>query len=705
MQLIRSDLVDSMASDIQAFFKAEAREILDELTRGLLALEKAPRQVEIVKECFRLAHTLKGAARVVQHPQISEIAHVIEDALTPFRDGADELGSGYVTDLLSLLETIRMEINAMGRAPEAPGSRPPPFPAETTSARIETVRVEIEAMNALLAGLSEAAIQLGPLKTGADALQQIDSAISSMYYQLELDAAGAPADHARHRSAAKLGATIREIRATFADVQRDMRLALARIERELEQVQERARMMRLVPVNAIVGQLEMVARDAAATLEKQVDFEVTGGNVRLEAHVLSVVRDAVIHLIRNAIDHGIEPEAERLRMGKPTRGQVHLQVERQGERIAFLCHDDGRGMDTDALRRSAADRHVISAEQAAVIDRENALKLAFRAGVSTRQTLTEMSGRGVGLDIVHEAAVRLKGTASISSEPGAGTRVRLEVPMSLSSLSVLAVLVAGMTVLIPLDVVRGTVLVASSEIVRGAGGTFIHYQDQALPFVLLENLLSPAAQAAELKARCPAVIVQSENQPLALGVERLLGTMDALVKPLPSAAGASTMLAGAAFDSFGDPLLVIDPRGLAGAMSSSPLATIISGSAAVRPLPLLVIDDSLTTRMVEQSVLEAAGYEVHLAASGEEGLCKAKERSYGLFIVDVEMPGMSGIEFTSLTRADPVLRDVPVIIVSSLASAADRQRGTDAGASVYIVKGEFDQTFFVKRVAELARRR
>jgi two-component system chemotaxis sensor kinase CheA len=312
--------------------------------------------------------------------------------------------------------------------------------------------------------------------------------------------------------------------------------------------------------------------------------------------------------------------------------------------------------------------------------------------------VTEVSGRGVGLDVVRTTAARLSGEIGLRSEPGLGTTVSMEVPISLSSLTVLSVESRGDTVLVPLDGVRSTRWLGDDAIFDEAGSARLLYEGRAVPFVPLQRLLG--AEGNEAKLQRAAVIIEYGGQRGAFGVDKLHGTLEVMVKPLPAAAGVHAAIAGAAFDSRGDPLLVVDPRSLVQAILAAPHSARVSVSEQ-KKLPILVIDDSLTTRMLEQSILESAGYEVDLASSAEEGLQRAENRRYGLFIVDVEMPGMNGYEFTAKTRADPTFSKIPVILVTSLSSPLARRRGIDAGASAYVVKGEFDQKQFVRKVAEL----
>jgi len=511
---------------------------------------------------------------------------------------------------------------------------------------------------------------------------------------------GATEDNASQRWLTKLEAAAVSLRASLSFAHREISSGLGRIQSEFTEVKTRASTLRLVPASAAFGPVELAVRDAAEWLGKQVDLEVSGGDTRLEGHILSALRDALIHIVRNAVDHGIEPPHERIDAGKHPDGRVTLRVERRGSRVAFVCSDDGRGIDLGAVRRSAMEKGLIAPSGGEGLTTQENLMLIFQAGVSTSDMVTEISGRGVGLDVVRTTVARLKGELSARSTPGLGTIIELIVPVSLSSLTALAMSADGHLALIPLDAVRGTLRLLPGDVIRTAESESVLYEGEIVPYAPMVGVLGSKSSQPTPRHAWSAVIVQWAGQRTALGVDKLLGTVDVLIKPLPVAAGLQAVLLGAAFDAQGDPLLVMDPQGVVGAVR---FAKPVTSDEAVRhpTLPILVIDDSLTTRMLEQSILESAGYQVDLASSGEEGLKKASSRRYALFIVDIEMPGINGFEFVARAKADATLKRVPVIMVTSLSSAADRKRGAEVGVDDYIVKGEFDQKHFVQKVADL----
>jgi two-component system chemotaxis sensor kinase CheA len=444
--------------------------------------------------------------------------------------------------------------------------------------------------------------------------------------------------------------------------------------------------------------LERTARDTAQALGKRVVFEGKGHQVRLDAHVLAVLQGALVQLVRNSVAHGIESESARRAAGKSPAGRLRVEVSRRGKRVAFVCADDGRGVDVDAIRQAAQRKGLLAAETRE-LSPGKLLELLLEGGISTSGSITEVSGRGIGLDVVREAAERLGGEVSVDSKAATGTTVEIVVPVSLSSLDVLTVEASGICVAIPLDAVRTTLRIKTGEVTHAPEGESVLYGGMVIPFMPLERALKDNGRTARMAPSWSAVVVHKGAALAAVGVDRLLGTANVVLRPPPEFAHADPIVAGAFLDAQGDPQVVLDAEGLIAQARRS-----FKWSVYERPerLPVLVIDDSLTTRMLERSILEAAGYEVDVATSGEEALEKACRRNYALFLVDVEMPGMDGFTFVERAQNDPMLRHVPAVMVTSRASPEDRQRGQDAGARAYIVKSEFDQTDLLEKIRGVA---
>lgn len=682
-----------MARDQFRYFRIEARELLEQLGQGVLDLEKGIPAPDLVARLLRLAHTLKGAARVVKRHEIADHAHALEDALAALRESGEAVGRDRIDLLLKLLDGIGARVATL-------------TPATTHGAEAGTkaseelfraFRPDVHEMDVLLTTMGEAHGQLAALRP---LLKRVERA--RHLADLVLDHLDSPADRDPARSSEwvathRTRALAEDLRATFGTLEREFAHQLDSIGREFREALSAAERLRLVPASAVFTLLERTARDTAHALGKRVVFVGRGGDVRLDVHVLGAAQGALLQMVRNAVAHGIEPLADRLAAGKTSDGRVTVDVARRGNRVVFMCQDDGRGVDLEEVRRLARRKGLLSAETEAFGPQE-LLGLLLKGGISTSGTVTDVSGRGVGLDVVREAGERLGGDVTVQTAAGQGTTIEISAPFTLASLPALRVESFGVTALLPLDAVRGSLRVSPEAIVRTAQGQSVLYNDESVPLGTLARALVPDASPVRAGGPASVVVVQGRQTIAAFSVDRVLGTTTAVVRPLPDLAPAAAYVAGASLDEEGVPQLVLDPDALVAAVAQS--LTAVDQPSSARP-SLLVIDDSLTTRMLEQSILESAGYFVDLAISGEEALEKAREKRYALFLVDVEMPGMDGFTFIERARAEPALREIPSILVTSRSSPEDRRRGRQVGAEAYIAKSEFDQGVLLDRIREL----
>ena len=699
-----------MAKDPYQYFRIEARELLDGLTQGILELEKGAcvPPSEGVARLLRLAHTLKGAARVVKQPGIAERAHAIEGILTAHRESEQPLSKAQGRELLLLLDAISLllaDISLPAPASETDTARLPP------EEPLETLRVEIQEMDSLLQTLNEAGVQLGALRKDIDATKRLRDLTGLLVNLLAVHSGESDENASAATGMARIRSLAEELRSSLNQFELSLAVDLERVDGAFVEIRDVTHRLRLIPAQTVFASLARSVRDAAQTLGKRVSFEATGGEVRLDANVLASLRDALMHVVRNAVTHGVESEAERIALAKPPTGQVRLEVLRRGSRVSFVCTDDGSGVHVEAVRKAAVSRRIVTAASAKALSAEQVIALLGSVGalgLTTSSDVTELSGRGIGLDVVRATLSRLKGEMSIRSEPGRGVRVEVQVPLSIAALQGLIVEAGGARLVIPLDAVQQTLRVHDAEVARSAEGDSILHAGKAIPFLPLALKLRRSGSGdANFGHRVnpgiwTAVVVQAEGRCVALGVEHLLGAANIVMRALPGVVEADPVVAGASLDAEGTPQLVLDPAGLVAAAERSRGETFKAAAQAhAQPAPILVIDDSLTTRMLEQSILDAAGYQVELAVSAEDGLLQAHAHRYSLFIVDVEMPGMDGFGFVAQTRADPVLRDIPAILVTSRDAVDDRLRGQQVGASAYILKGEFDQMQLLKTIRVL----
>jgi two-component system, chemotaxis family, sensor kinase CheA len=694
-----------MASDPYKYFRIEARELLEAMTQGVLELEKGGAGKDLIGRLLRYAHTLKGAARIVEQLRISELSHGIEDALAGYRNEGAGVSHEQINKVLKELDEISTCLRSIeSPAPEESKRAPSPTLSSSLSDEsFEFVRVDIREMDALLREVSEAAVHVSQLGQQAGRIEEALRLAEALEAQLETasTATGASGNGTIKAKALPLA---EQIQASIHTLRRDFTSATEKANREVGSVQGRVGDLRLLPASIVFASLERTARDAADSLKKQVHFETAGGDNRLDAHVLRAVRDALAHVVRNAVAHGIETPAQRSAAGKSPTGEVQLRVERRGSRMAFVCCDDGGGIDVAQIRRSAVQRGLVTPAEAPALGLEDAIRLIFRPGVTATGRVTELAGRGIGLDVVRETATRLKGEARVESTPGQGTRIEIIVPVSLESLAVLEVDADGQTFGVPLEAVEQAKRVHSEEIAQSGEGASILWAGKAIPFVPLSVLLrlqsqSPRGVLPRARGDWSVLLLRTEAGVAAIGVDRVLGRARVVMRPLPNVLGEVGLIAGASFDSEGNPQPVVDAGGAI--LAAVQVRWVDAEPVVAAKRPLLIVDDSLTTRMLEQSLLETAGYEVDLAISGEEALAKARQRQYAMFIVDIEMPGMDGFEFIERARNSPDLRAIPCILVTSRNSAEDRLRGENLGARAYIVKSEFSEGRFLRTIKTL----
>jgi two-component system chemotaxis sensor kinase CheA len=495
-----------------------------------------------------------------------------------------------------------------------------------------------------------------------------------------------------------LRAITADVRRRLGTLERDCVQAVERASREVRHTADAAARLRLAPARAMFRFLERAARDAAQAEGKRVRFHAEGVDLRLEPEMLGVLQAALLHLVRNAVVHGVEPNPDvRRANGKPAEGTVTITVERVRQHVRFSCRDDGPGIDLD-LVREALRRRGISPPLAS--DPHALLELLLDSGVSTAQTVTSLAGRGLGLGVVREAASRLGGRVDIRTTPGEGTTVEIVVPFSLASMPALLIEAADVSAAVPVDAVVSTVRIEEQQVVATSRGAALVVGGRSVPVVDLHRVVAPQRVPPSIVGRA-ALVMRSGDDAAAIVVDRILRVATLSVRPLPELAPASVTVIGASIDPSGTPRLVLDPHALVNVASTIESITDVP---ATPPDAVLVVDDSLTTRMLEQSILESAGYVVGLASCGEDGLEKARSGAFALFLVDVEMPDIDGFTFVERVRADPRIGGTPIILVTSRQAPADRERGRAVGANAYIVKSEFDQHVLLAHIRNLVQK-
>lgn len=464
--------------------------------------------------------------------------------------------------------------------------------------------------------------------------------------------------------------------------------------------------LRVLPASVLFDKYRRMVRDIARELGKEIRLEITGGETELDKQIIEELNPVLMHLVRNACDHGVEMPEERKRAGKPTAGKISINAFHKGHNVVIEITDDGSGIDPQEMRRIAVEKGILNQQAADSISDEEARYLIFKQGFTSSKIITDLSGRGVGMDVVRTNMERIKGDIVVESDPGNYTKVSLTAPLTLSIMNALLIMCAGDVLCIPLTFVEETVRLDITQVKKEAGREVFNIRGVIVPLFRLADLLDfKGGRSVQAQKFLPVVVVRFRNQRLGLVVDRYLRDQEIVVKSLGNHLKDVDFVAGATILRKGEPALILNVFDIFQAAEMTSATGIVEAfeeaKKSKKPPRILVVDDSITTRIMEKGVLEAVGYEVELAVSAEEGIEKLEAASYDLVVSDIQMPGMDGFEFTEWIGADDRFKELPVVIVTSLASDEDKRRGIEVGARAYIVKGTFEHNQLLNSVKSL----
>jgi two-component system chemotaxis sensor kinase CheA len=502
-------------------------------------------------------------------------------------------------------------------------------------------------------------------------------------------------------------ALISEMEGRLATYARQTAEDYTRLSAVTGRLHDQIRRTRMLPLNTLFTPLRLQVREMARATEKQVALVLDDGGAEADRQVLDRLREALLHLLRNAVDHGIEPPAARVAAGKPAEGRIVLCAEISGEHLTLRIADDGAGLDLHQIRQRALSGGLLSGAELERTSEAELADLIFAAGFTTRQAVSTLSGRGVGLDIVRAQVERMRGRVSVRTTAGAGCEFTVIVPLSLTSSNSLLIRAGTITYALPLDAVQQIVMVGPHDIHTLEGRSVLVLDGRPIPLLHLCDALGEGQPAERAGERTLALLLGSGERQAACMVDAVLGEQELMLQRLPAPLQQVRLIAGATILADGRVVPVLDAadllRAALGARRSIPAASIEAAPRQIRTV--LVVDDSITTRTLEKNILEAAGYRVRLATDGFEALQLLDQLSVDggcdLLLSDVDMPRLNGFELTSAVRADPRFRHLPIVLVTSLDTPADRERGITAGADSYIVKRAFDQRTLIETIAQL----
>jgi len=767
-------------------FSMEAETQTALLSDGLLTLEREPRNADSLETLMRAAHSLKGAARIVQLSTAERLAHVMEDCFVAAQEGrivltsepievllqgvdmltrigqAARTDAAPVADLDTALDAVVTAIAAIaapGAMPPPPASalhpsaaapaqhasipaQSPPVPSQSQLVPVQDepmsaqhvlspvqsrhelaapapqeaadtgrmVRVTAENLNRLMGLAGESLVESRWLEPFANALRQLKRsqlALADVVERLRESLVGLDVPEHLVEDATTARRKVDACRHMLSDRLIELELFARRSENLSDRLYREAIASRMRPFDDGVQGFPRMVRDIARRLGKKVAFEIIGRATELDRDILERLEAPMSHLLRNAIDHGIEPPEERLALGKPEEGTIRLEAAHTGGMLSITVSDDGRGVELERMRQKVLSKQLTTPEMAASLTEAELMEFLFLPAFSTKEQVTEISGRGVGLDVVHDMAHQVGGTVRAVSEPGKGMQVHVQLPLTLSVLRTLLVEIAGEPYAFPLARIDRALMLARDDIAVVAARQYFTLDGQHIGLVSAHQILEVQEFTASGDA-LPVIVISDRLKCYGLVVDRFLGESDLVVQPLDPRLGKVPDITAAALMEDGSPILIIDVEDMVRSVDNLLFGRRLRGvGRAARAIAgpmrkrILVVDDSLTVREVERQLLANHGYEVEVAVDGMDGWNAVRVGHYDLVITDLDMPRMDGFELVSQIKNDARLSALPVMIVSYKGSEEDRNRGLEAGANYYLAKSSFHDEALLQAVVDL----
>jgi two-component system, chemotaxis family, sensor kinase CheA len=664
-------------SDLLEIFRDEANGRLDDMEAALLAVEAGDAGADIIDEVFRDAHTIKGTAGMIGLDDVRALAHAVEDVLSNVRD-TGSFPSGLAGTLLRSTGALRTLVNGgsepvselvnelapvpaprhAGEPRRAAASQPPADADEQTDIPAQP---SPEASAAPVQARPRA--ERRPLRVPAEKIDHLLDVVGEVMQD-------------RRRLAHSMGED--------TGLSQEVAEVLSTGDRMLDELKDAAVGMRTLQLSVLVAPLRRAVRDLAKAAGKQVDFVVMGAETELDRVILESLAEPLTHVLRNTINHGIEPPRERARVGKPPRGRIELRAVPRGGLVEITVSDDGKGVSAEVIQEAGRVGSLVD--------------VVAQPGYSTATDVTSLAGRGVGLDAVKAYVQSVGGGLEIRSEPGRGFDVVMLLPLAFALMEVLLFERGGAVYGVPLAVVDEVVVVDATFTLEGRQSLEVH--GRAVPVADVAVLVG--AQAPPQAPRPPALVVSAASRRVVASCDRLLGKEEVVVKPLGPVIAGGEGYFGAAILGDGRIALLIDPATLTTGRRHAVLPAAPPPPAAKK---ILVVEDSFTVRELQRSILETAGYSVITARDGREGLdVVERDDEIALVVSDVEMPRVDGLALTRAIRSNPARSSLPVVIVTAHASDDERRQGIEAGADAYMAKRSFDQQALLSTVERLVGR-
>lgn len=734
-----------MAFDKTKFLKRfveEAREHIQSINDGLLLLEKTPDDSGIINEIFRSAHTIKGSSKIMKLTAVSGLAHRLEDALDALRKGEISFSGGLSdlffksidavelmladvqagNDVIELPELLCSELEsaAKGKLPDTeklekvvkepveiqkpeedleaiPSVRPETEkPVELKADKDETIRISEGKLDELINLMGEVVSAHAKIKMRMLELGELEQDLERIRKHLRFS------DDGSYKKKEMLVNSFNGLSSGLAAVSTGMNDDIIIQDHLTHELQENALKLRMFPVSTVFNSFSRVVRTMAKATGKKINFTVTGDETELDKKIIEKINDPFIHMIRNSIDHGIESPEIRVKNGKSEAGNMELSAGYESGNVLIKVIDDGSGIPVDKIKARAASRGLFTEAEIEALSEKQIIDLIFHPGFSTSETITDISGRGVGMDVVHNNIVRdLSGSIRVETRKGAGTTFEIRLPLTLAVMHMIVIDFAGVVAAVPSTHVDEIVRVRKSDIIDVVDKKAIKLREQIIPVVKLGDVLELSDWHPDDDE--PLIMIASVgNEKMGFIIGALLREENRTIKSLPQHMQNTPFVSGVTVS--GNKMLdnVLNlPKIMESAKNVK--ARIEPGQVLTEAerINILVVDDSISTREIEKSILESYGYNVSLAGDGVEALENADKFQYDLVITDVEMPRMNGLSLTQKLKEKENYKDIPVILISSRDKDEDKRKGLKVGADAYIVKDDFDQNSLIDVIRDL----
>ncbi len=729
-------------------FTQEAKELIEKVNTGLLQLEKEPANPSILKDIFRAVHTLKGSSKIVRFNNINLLSHKMEDLLMAAQDGkvsltaalvdlllrsSDELsqcvenilkGKGDSGEITGICQTLDGVVNGKDisqllqreedRALEAELHEVPETSLSiqnqpSLSEEIpgipkiqETIRVGVDKLDNAVRLVGELSVSQRKSEHLVLILKELQRVARNHVKRVQQIFQTPHSDLWQELKTEILAdglQLLQGIESTFKEGRDDV----ATREIAISELYDDVLSMRMLPLSIIFTTFPRAVRDMSRYFHKDIELRITGEETTLDKKIIEKLNGPLIHILRNCIDHGIESPEERKARNKTATGLITMDAYHKGGHIKIEIRDDGQGIQREKLKERAIQRGLLSAEKAPTLSETELLHLVFLPRISTSDLITDISGRGVGMDIVKTNIEQLKGSIFISSTSGKGTTFVLTLPVTLTTLRCLIVSSQHTRFAIPINAIEETLQISEHELIEVIGHHAIRLRNQIIYIVHLTDVLGLTQTKNQLQEKYFVLITRTNGKRVGFIVDEILDEQDIVVKQLPPHMHKAKTIAGATISSDNTIMLILHIPEI---VELAKHATIKVWEkppveAEVRSPRILVVEDSLNTGEIEKRILEAYGYQVDLAKDGVDALEHVEDVQYDLIVTDIEMPRMDGFTLTEKLRNMSTYTDIPIVIVTSLERESDKRRGLHVGANAYITKGNFEQRSLIETVKSL----